>query len=584
MITVPFSIQEVCDSGEELLLSAHAVCERVVSLKHAFRDISTGIVALLMERSSQLVCAVVALVELHIPFIIVQQAHDPVSLGARWIFDGEQVSVSVKLFRVFLKLLQLVLLRERFSILSTDVILCSTSFCFDPSIVELFLSFTSGARLLLVPDRVRSQPHLLASILKKYKPTVVQLTPSVLSLLDEATLSWIFGDLSPIRCLLIGGERFPLKLVRLFRTPSNPTRIFDVYGITEVSCWATVAEISHKCNHVAVGTPLRSTLLSVSEESELLIGGTRRCCVNGTWSGEFTATGDVVEEIDGHLVIVGRTDDQTLIHCRFEASPAICGEFIVIGGYDGGVYFLSADTGAVEWRFTCGDVIKAACAVEDNQFVYVPAYNRKLFKINPKSRECVWSCDIRSGSPANAVIVKKCILQTTIKGSVEAIDALTGMHLWIYQVQAPVFSSVTAFDYSGFIGSVDGMITKLSLKNGKKDIATNVREPIFASVSISGKFLYIVTERGSLFIADLMLRIIRHFSFPSCSFVVPVISISHTVLGIISSSGLFIMFSEDSGIIGVLRPRTKHNRFLFFFISLGLHKHLTPSKCSRSVR
>ncbi|EYB97287.1 hypothetical protein Y032_0142g2339 [Ancylostoma ceylanicum] len=194
------------------------------------------------------------------------------------------------------------------------------------------------------------------------------------------------------------------------------------------------------------------------------------------------------------------------------------------GGYDGGVYFLSADTGAVEWRFTCGDVIKAACAVEDNQFVYVPAYNRKLFKINPKSRECVWSCDIRSGSPANAVIVKKCILQTTIKGSVEAIDALTGMHLWIYQVQAPVFSSVTAFDYSGFIGSVDGMITKLSLKNGKKDIATNVREPIFASVSISGK------------------------------------------------------------IIGVLRPRTKHNRFLFFFISLGLHKHLTPSKCSRSVR
>ncbi|RCN34023.1 hypothetical protein ANCCAN_20139 [Ancylostoma caninum] len=93
---------------------------------------------------------------------------------------------------------------QRFSVISTDVILCSTSFSFDPSIVELFLSFTSGAQLLLVPDRVRSQPHLLASILKRYKPTVVQLTPSVLFLLDEATISWIFGDVSPIRCLLIG--------------------------------------------------------------------------------------------------------------------------------------------------------------------------------------------------------------------------------------------------------------------------------------------------------------------------------------------------------------------------------------------
>ncbi|RCN34024.1 PQQ enzyme repeat protein [Ancylostoma caninum] len=159
---------------------------------------------------------------------------------------------------------------------------------------------------------------------------------------------------------------------------------------------------------------------------------------------------------------------KTMVNCRFEASPRICGEHIVVGAYDGGVYFLSASTGAVEWRFTCGDVIKAACAVDNNYYVYVPAYNRKLFKINSKSRECVWSSPIQSGSPASPVIVEKCVFQTTIKGSLEAIDAMTGMHLWIYQVQAPMFSSAAVFDGSGFIGSVDGRITKIYLKDGKK--------------------------------------------------------------------------------------------------------------------
>ncbi|RCN27346.1 hypothetical protein ANCCAN_26920 [Ancylostoma caninum] len=49
-------------------------------------------------------------------------------------------------------------------------------------------------------------------------------------------------------------------------------RIFNVYGITEVSCWAAVAEISHDCNNVGVGTPLSCTTLSVSADNELLIG------------------------------------------------------------------------------------------------------------------------------------------------------------------------------------------------------------------------------------------------------------------------------------------------------------------------
>ncbi|CAJ0607087.1 unnamed protein product [Cylicocyclus nassatus] len=345
MIVVPFSIHDLC-YGEERFLSPHFVRERIEHFKCLFRECLGEVIALHMQRSSELVCAVAALVELHTPFTIINSRDGPLLYGAQWLYDEKQLykisslenktsesddgrcedlcftirtsgtTGEAKLVAVPFSCIEPNVddFRERFHITSQDVILCATSFCFDPSIIELFLPFTTGADLLLVPDHVRSQPHLFSSVLRRYKPTIVQLTPSVLSLLDENTLAWIFGSSSPIRCLLLGGEKFPSKLVKRFRSPSNLTKVFNVYGVTEVSCWASIAEIPHSFNNVTIGSPLKSTTFTLTEENELLLGGSRRCCVNGMWNVGFTATGDIVQMVNGGLDIVGRTDEQVKLN------------------------------------------------------------------------------------------------------------------------------------------------------------------------------------------------------------------------------------------------------------------------------
>ncbi|KAJ1370001.1 hypothetical protein KIN20_031628 [Parelaphostrongylus tenuis] len=45
-----------------------------------------------------------------------------------------------------------------------------------------------------------------------------------------------------------------------------------------------------------------------------VIGGTRRCFINGVLSGEFTSTGDIVEIIDGEFFVIGRMDDQVKVN------------------------------------------------------------------------------------------------------------------------------------------------------------------------------------------------------------------------------------------------------------------------------
>ncbi|KHJ96925.1 PQQ enzyme repeat protein [Oesophagostomum dentatum] len=377
------------DSGEEVILSSFAVRDKVDRLKYAFRGITAGAVALHIKRSSELVCAVAALIELHIPFTILHEGIDAASIGAGWIFDGKQV-------------------RERFRTTSDDVILCATSFCFDPSIVELFLCFT---------------------------------------------------------------------------------RLSDV-------------EVVAACSHSGVVVCIRVH--------------------------------------DGFCLW------KTRLNCRFESSLAECDGHFVVGGYDGGVYFLLANTGEVWWRFACGDAVKAACAVDIDGRVYVPAYDRKLYKLDVKNKKCIWSCSIQSGSPATPIIAETCVIVTTIKGNVEAIDVETGSHTWLYQAQAPIFSSVVTLNKTAFFGSVDGMITSIGCHDGIKENAVCVGEPIFARICVAGGFLYIVTERGSLFFTDLTLNILRHFVFSDCTFVVPAAIVDPCQLGLVSSSGLFILFNKKN--------------------------------------
>lgn len=61
-----------------------------------------------------------------------------------------------------------------------DVVFLASPLTFDPSVVEIFLALSSGARLLIVPTVIKRMPNRLAHVLfKKHKATVLQVTMTV---------------------------------------------------------------------------------------------------------------------------------------------------------------------------------------------------------------------------------------------------------------------------------------------------------------------------------------------------------------------------------------------------------------------
>ena len=86
----------------------------------------------------------------------------------------------------------------------------------------MFLALSSGAALLIVPDKIKRSPSVLASVLfKRHHTTVLQVTPTLVNRFsDQQIKSDILGSDSRIRVLALGGENCPsLGTIAKWKSP-----------------------------------------------------------------------------------------------------------------------------------------------------------------------------------------------------------------------------------------------------------------------------------------------------------------------------------------------------------------------------
>ena len=130
-----------------------------------------------------------------------------------------------------------------------DTIAQITPVTFDPSVVEIFLSLSCNGTLFMATEDLKNDPEMLLKAITQSRVTVLQSTPSLLlhRWSCEQLRQTILGKNSPLRVLLLGGERLPNPVVLTrIKEHRNKTKIFDIYGITEVSCWATIRKIDQQ--------------------------------------------------------------------------------------------------------------------------------------------------------------------------------------------------------------------------------------------------------------------------------------------------------------------------------------------------
>ncbi|NWU74848.1 ACSF4 enzyme, partial [Onychorhynchus coronatus] len=246
-------------------------------------------------------------------------------------------------------------LKSIFEITQEDVLFLASPLTFDPSVVELFLALTSGASILIVPNTIKMMPvELSAALFHHHHVTVLQATPTLLRRFGAHIIkSTVLSANTSLRVLALGGEAFPmLSVLKSWKHEENKTSIFNLYGITEVSSWATCYKIPEEVFSsdfrtdfpIPLGSPLLGTKVEVRDtngsavlegEGQVFIGGEERICFLDDEItvplGTMRETGDFVRVQNGNLFFLGRKDNQIKRHgkrfnieCLQQAAEDLC--------------------------------------------------------------------------------------------------------------------------------------------------------------------------------------------------------------------------------------------------------------------
>ncbi|HEU5131844.1 MAG TPA: amino acid adenylation domain-containing protein, partial [Pyrinomonadaceae bacterium] len=213
-----------------------------------------------------------------------------------------------------------------------------SSLGFDSSVAGLFWTLTRGGRLVLPNEWLAREPQRLAQTIDEQQIEHTLMIPSLYQAVIESS-----RRKNALLTVVVAGEACQMKLVDLHRETGTEAIMFNEYGPTEASVWATVYRFpAHAADTtVPIGKPISNAqvyvlgreqeLAPLGVNGELYIGGegivrgylnraelTAERFVPDPFSGEAGArlyrTGDVVRYLaDGNLEYLGRADQQVKI-------------------------------------------------------------------------------------------------------------------------------------------------------------------------------------------------------------------------------------------------------------------------------
>ncbi|MEM7593188.1 MAG: amino acid adenylation domain-containing protein, partial [Cyanobacteria bacterium P01_A01_bin.83] len=214
---------------------------------------------------------------------------------------------------------------------AADTVLAVTTISFDVAVPEIFLPLAVGAKVVVASSAATTDGRQLLELLNTYQATFMHPTPVTWRLLLAA--DW---QGSPNLKMVSTGEALPKELAA--QLLPKGAELWNLYGPTEITVWATGYKIEAANQPILIGRPLSNTQAYILDSQqqpvpigvpgELHIGGAgvARGYLNRPeltaekfiWQEKLNTrlykTGDLVRYLpDGNIECLGRIDNQVKV-------------------------------------------------------------------------------------------------------------------------------------------------------------------------------------------------------------------------------------------------------------------------------
>ncbi|MEQ9620457.1 amino acid adenylation domain-containing protein [Coleofasciculus chthonoplastes] len=219
-----------------------------------------------------------------------------------------------------------------------------SSFAFDSSVAGIFWTLCTGGTLVIPPPNFHQEPRGLTALIQQQRISHLLCLPSLYRLLLEQSAP---EELASLRVVIVAGEACPHNLIPLHYQQLNTTSLYNEYGPTEATVWASVYKCEPKAEliKVPIGRPIKNTQIylldpdmnpvEMGQPGEIYIGGagitkgylnrpdlTEEKFIPNPFGEEqefsqfprLYKTGDLGRYLPDHTIeFLGRTDDQVKV-------------------------------------------------------------------------------------------------------------------------------------------------------------------------------------------------------------------------------------------------------------------------------
>ncbi|MBQ9942198.1 MAG: amino acid adenylation domain-containing protein, partial [Christensenellaceae bacterium] len=142
-----------------------------------------------------------------------------------------------------------------------EVSVSVTTVSFDIFVIDAIMPLLYGLTVVMCTEEELRQPHLLADLIERTGVTFIQTTPTRMRIfMDNAKFrAAAAGNITKV---VLGGEEFPLSLLRRLKRTLPKARIISGYGPTETTVYCTFKDLTDT-QHITIGRSIDNTRMYI---------------------------------------------------------------------------------------------------------------------------------------------------------------------------------------------------------------------------------------------------------------------------------------------------------------------------------
>ncbi|MEX2426272.1 MAG: serine/threonine-protein kinase [Thermomicrobiaceae bacterium] len=180
------------------------------------------------------------------------------------------------------------------------------------------------------------------------------------------------------------------------------------------------------------------------------------------------------------------------------ASALIHNRRAYIGSYDGVVYAIGHEDGAIAWRFRCQRGIAARPVALDDGIV-IGSEDQSLYRLRMANGRMEWSFRAAMPIRSSAAVYDNAVMFGADDGYCYRLDGSTGQLQWRQRTWGPVRSSPSIYQDSLVIGSDDGAVYRIMTSDGRVVWRTQLGDRVLSSPAVDSGVVIVGNANGSIY-------------------------------------------------------------------------------------